>query len=218
VFYSGSYSASDFVCSSNHDQIETWFSCFKKTGPEFQGRSLWGKIFKHSIILENHLSFDLSLPSNQDHFFVMRYLFYCHQVAVAESYQLYHFDISPFSMSPKPSTNSPERYSLILQAWSNLFAEHAPSQIRIFDWAYSVAGFYIPRMVCYYFCSPSQSLSKKDLKKKFKQTLSSPEFRKPISACRYSLCLNRKKKLQLFLLKAHLYSVYFDTFWRIYRK
>jgi glycosyltransferase involved in cell wall biosynthesis len=217
-FYQGRFSSSDFVYTPDHLELEKWFGCFKHQGPDFQGRSVWGKIFKKSIVDQFSLKFDLSLPSNQDHFFVMHYLNHCERAVIAEKYRLYHFDISPFSMSPKASTNSPERVSKILEAWQAFFEEERPSRIRRLDWAYNVVGFYIPRMMNYYFCSPQETRNKKTLRNLFIQTLRSPTFRAAIKTCRFSCCLNRKKRFQLLLLKIKWYSSYFNLYWRLYKK
>jgi glycosyltransferase involved in cell wall biosynthesis len=217
-FYKGAFSASDFVFPSNHLELEKWFSCFKHQGPDFQGRSVWEKIFRKSIVDQFSLRFDLALPSNQDHFFVMHYLNHCERVAVAEKYRLYHFDISPFSMSPQASTNSPERVNAILEAWQAFFKEEEPSEIRKLDWAYNVVGFYIPRMMNYYFCSPQETRDKKALRNLFVQTLRSPLFRNAIKTCHFSCCLNRKKRFQLLLLKMKWYSAYFNLYWKLYKK
>jgi glycosyltransferase involved in cell wall biosynthesis len=217
-FYKGAFSLSDFVSPSSHIELEKWFSCFKHQGPDFQGRSVWGKIFRKSIVDQFSLRFDLSLPSNQDRFFVMHYLSHCERVVVADKYHLYHFDISPFSMSPKASTNSPERINIILNAWQAFFAEEKPSRIRQLDWAYDVVGFYIPRMMSYYFCSPQETRDKKDLRRLFVQTLRTSSFQAAIKTCRFSCCLNRKKKFQLLLLKMRWYSPYFNLYWKLYKK
>jgi glycosyltransferase involved in cell wall biosynthesis len=217
-FYEGPYSKNDFVVSSKQSEIETWFSSFKKKGPVFEGKSLWAKAFKRSIVFEHHLQFDLNLKSSQDHFFVMRYLSFCKEVAVADKYKLYHFDISPFSMSPKASTNSPERYRSLLDAWDTFFNENGTSNVRIKDWAYNVSAIYLPRMLVFFFFTFKSEKSKKDLRKEFKSVFLDGRYKKAIQVCSYSSCLNFKKKIQLFLLKCHFYNFYFNFFWRVYRE
>jgi len=217
-FYEGPYSKNDFMVSSSQSEIETWFSSFKKKGPVFEGKSLWAKAFKRSIVVEHHLQFDLSLKSSQDHFFVMRYLSFCKEVAVADKYKLYHFDISPFSMSPKASTNSPERYRSLLDAWDTFFKENGMSKVRLKDWAYNVSAIYLPRMLVFFFFTFKSEKSKKDIRKEFKSVFVDARYRKAIKACPYSSCLNFKKKIQLFLLKLHCYGLYFNFFWRVYRQ
>jgi glycosyltransferase involved in cell wall biosynthesis len=216
-FYDGPFAKSDFITSSDRNEMERWFSCVKHEGPHFQGRALWAKIFRHSIIEEHKMVFDLTLPSAQDIFFVMEYLSYCKTISIAEKYRLYHFDISPSSMTPKASTNSPERFTLILDAWNRYFAKFPPSQIRKSDWAYNVVGFYIPRMMSQYFCSSQETRTKKELQALFVKTLKTSVFRKPITACRFRYCLNGKKRFQLFLLKLHCYRFYFNFFWKLYK-
>ena len=63
------------------------------------GLTLWNKMFRRSIIEENHLRFDTSIKVCEDHLFTAQY-FLCATGSIAVTdYMVYLYQLNPFSLS-----------------------------------------------------------------------------------------------------------------------
>jgi len=68
------------------------------------GLTLWNKMFRRSIIEENHLRFDTSIKTSEDHLFTAQYLLYAKGSISVTDYMVYLYQLNPLSLSKISAT------------------------------------------------------------------------------------------------------------------
>jgi glycosyltransferase involved in cell wall biosynthesis len=192
------------------------FSSCDRDGFTFEEKSIWAKLFRRSLIVENHLTFEETLYSSEDHLFLLSYLCHCQSVTFAVKYAVYHYFSSRGSISPKPFNNSPDSYLRIMSTWNKLLSNFPSETDLRKSWSYNASCVYLPRSLAYYFCLPNNFKSKKDAFSSFRSLAKNNDFAMAIRYCNFRWCRNSKKRFQLYLLKSRQLRLYFDLFWKLY--
>jgi glycosyltransferase involved in cell wall biosynthesis len=210
------FSANDLqICTDKNVMVQAFSSC-NRGSFSFEEKSVWAKVFRHQVIDRGRFAFDESVLSSEDHLFMMSFISACSSVVFATKYAVYHYFISPSSISPRPYNNSPENYTNIMKAWGRLISDTPLGLHFKNSWSYNACCVYLPRTMAYYFCSKENAQNKKTSFFQFKAMVKSIYFAEAIKFGHYQWCSNPKKRFQLFLLKTHQFRLYFNLFWRIY--
>ena len=208
------YCKKDVQVADSPTLIAHWFNTASKSRPSFMEKSIWGKVYRRSVIESIRLRFDLRLKSTQDHFFNLRLIKHVNSVAYDPNYYAYHYEFSPSSMTKTIVVASPERFQTLIDAWDRLFLDYPPSEDDLKNRAYNFSLIFLPTMVRDYFTNPRNTAPRSKRLRDWKRIAKQSEYLRAISQIRYADCPNKRKRLFLFLMRTRLYGVVF----RLYEK
>lgn len=164
--------------------------------------SPWAKIFKSSIIKNNHICFPINLLRSEDAFFCLYYYNLAQSIFI-DSHIIYRYEYTPNSLCRSMSDTSVKMLPLILREEekfiSNSISYNYTNAICIRLWN----G--INESLSSYYFNHDNPKGNYALSKELKKMMSVPITKKYFKLLTFKLIHGRKNTLNFFLLKAKMY-------------
>jgi len=212
ISYSFSRDAALVFDKSN--DIQRLFNRLDHLNPGVEIRSSWAKAFKKSFLIDNNLLYPRDLEcQGEDHIMMLNLSTKAKLIGVFALYQLYHYELSPQSVSSSYNPKNLSRFLALINAWKSFLVTSKAAPEKYEEFYYTVSGEYLEQLLGLLYCNPSNPASKRDRFKAAKRDLfTAPDFREAIHEAKVSSCPSRLKKLNLVALKLHLFHLVFHHY------
>jgi glycosyltransferase involved in cell wall biosynthesis len=194
--------------------IQRLFNRLDHLNPGVEIRSPWSKAFKRSFLIDNGLFFPRDLEcQGEDHIMMLYLSTKTKLIGVFASYQLYHYELSPQSVSFSYNPKNLSRFLALINAWKSFLVTTKAEPVKYQEFYYTVSEEYLEQLLGLLYCNPSNPTPKKERFKAAKHDLfTAPDFREAIKKTKVSSCPSRLKKLNLVALKLHLFHLVFHHY------
>lgn len=194
--------------------IQRFFNRLDHLNPGVEIRSSWAKAFRKDFLIQNNLLYPKDLECQGEDHIMMLYLSQkASSLAAYSGYQLYHYELSPLSVSSAFNPKNLERFLALIKAWQDFFKAYPPAAQKRQEYDYTVSCEYLEQLLKLVYCNAKNPAPKTERYAAAKRDLfKAKDFAEAIHETRYSSCPTRLKKINLWCLKHHFYKIVFNHY------
>jgi glycosyltransferase involved in cell wall biosynthesis len=209
-----SFSPDTALVFDDSNEILRLFNRLDRINPGVEIRSSWAKAFNRAFLITSNLLYPRDLEcQGEDHIMMLNLSTKAKLIGVFAPYQLYHYELSPQSVSSSYNPKNLSRFLALINAWRRFLVSTKAAPAKYEEFYYTVSGEYLEQLLALLYCNPNNPAPKRERFKSAKRDLfTAPDFHEAIQKAKVSSCPSRLKKLNLIALKLHLYRLMFHHY------